>query len=132
YTEDREAIGRELARARGLTLIPPYDHPHVIAGQGTAALELFEEVGPLDALIVPLGGGGLASGSAIAARHLAPACQIYCAEPEAGNDGSRSFRAGHIIPIDTPQTIADGAQNQRLGELTFPVLRALVDDVIEV
>jgi threonine dehydratase len=132
YTEDREAIGRELARKRGLTLIPPYDHPHVIAGQGTAALELFEEVGPLDALFVCLGGGGLLSGSAIAARSVAPACKLYGAEPAAGNDGSQSFRAGHIVQIDTPKTIADGAQNQRLGELTFPIIQRLVDDIIEV
>jgi threonine dehydratase len=132
YTEDREAIGRELARERGLTLIPPYDHPHVIAGQGTAAFELFEEVGPLDALFVCLGGGGLLSGSAIVARERAPACKIYGAEPAAGNDGSQSFRAGHIVRIDTPQTIADGAQNQSLGQLTFPIVQRLVDDIIEV
>jgi threo-3-hydroxy-L-aspartate ammonia-lyase len=132
YTEDREAIGRELARQRGLTLIPPYDHPHVIAGQGTAAFELFEEVGPLDALFVCLGGGGLLSGSAIVARERAPACKIYGAEPAAGNDGSQSFRAGHIVRIDTPQTIADGAQNQSLGQLTFPIIQRLVDDIIEV
>jgi threo-3-hydroxy-L-aspartate ammonia-lyase len=132
YTEDREAIGRELAQQRGLTLIPPYDHPHVIAGQGTAAFELFEDVGSLDALFVCLGGGGLLSGSALVARHRAPACKIYGAEPAAGNDGSQSFRAGHIIQIATPQTIADGAQNQRLGELTFPIIQRLVDDIIEV
>lgn len=132
YTEDREAIGRELAQQRGLTLIPPYDHPHVIAGQGTAALELLEETGPLDALFVCLGGGGLLSGSAIVARARAPACQIYGAEPAAGNDGSQSFRAGRIVRIDTPQTIADGAQNQSLGQLTFPIIQRLVDDIIEV
>jgi threonine dehydratase len=132
YSEDREAIGRELAQRRGLTLIPPYDHPHVIAGQGTAALELFEETGPLDALFVCVGGGGLLSGSAIVARERAPTCKIYGAEPAAGNDGSQSFRAGRIIRIDTPQTIADGAQNQSLGQLTFPIIQSLVDDIIEV
>jgi threo-3-hydroxy-L-aspartate ammonia-lyase len=132
YSEDREAIGQKLAEERGLTLIPPYDHPHVIAGQGTAALELFEEVGPLDALFVCLGGGGLLSGSALAARGLSPACKVYGAEPVAGNDGSQSFRAGHIIQIDTPQTIADGAQNQRLGQLTFPIIQRLVEDIVEV
>lgn len=132
YTEDREAIGRELARQRGLTLIPPYDHPHVIAGQGTAALELFEETGPLDALFVCLGGGGLLGGSAIVARELAPACKIYGAEPAAGNDGSQSFRAGRLIRIATPETIADGAQNQSLGQLTFPIIQRLADDIIEV
>jgi len=132
YTEDREAIGRELAQARGLTLIPPFDHPDVIAGQGTAALELFDEVGSLDALFVCLGGGGLLSGSALVARHVAPACKLYGAEPAAGNDGSLSFRAGHIVHIDTPQTIADGAQNQHLGQLTFPIIQRLVDDIVEV
>jgi len=132
YTEDREAIGRELAQARGLTLIPPFDHPDVIAGQGTAALELFDEVGTLDALFVCLGGGGLLSGSALVARQVAPACKVYGAEPAAGNDGSQSFRAGHIVHIDTPQTIADGAQNQHLGQLTFPIIQRLVDDIVEV
>jgi threonine dehydratase len=132
YTEDREAIGRELAQRRGLTLIPPYDHPHVIAGQGTAALELFEETGPLDALFVCLGGGGLLGGSSVVARSVSPACKLYGAEPAAGNDGSQSLRAGRIIQIDTPQTIADGAQNQRLGQLTFPIIQRLVDDIIEV
>jgi threo-3-hydroxy-L-aspartate ammonia-lyase len=132
YTEDREAIGRDLAQKRGLTLIPPYDHPHVIAGQGTAAFELFEETGPLDALYVCLGGGGLLSGSAIVARRVAPECKVYGAEPSAGNDGSQSFRAGRIVRIDTPQTIADGAQNQSLGQLTFPIIQRLADDIIEV
>jgi threonine dehydratase len=132
YTEDREAIGRQLAQQRGLTLVPPYDHPHVIAGQGTAAFELFEETGPLDALYVCLGGGGLLSGSAIVARQVSPACKVYGAEPAAGNDGSQSFRAGRILRIDTPQTIADGAQNQSLGQLTFPIIQRLVDDIIEV
>jgi threonine dehydratase len=130
YTEDREQIGRELAREHGLTLIPPYDHPDVIAGQGTAAQELFEEVGPLDALFVCLGGGGLLAGSALATRALAPRCQLYGVEPEAGNDGQQSFRRGSIVHIDTPQTIADGAQTQHLGQLTFPIIRRDVDDVL--
>jgi threo-3-hydroxy-L-aspartate ammonia-lyase len=130
YTEDREQIGRELADRHGLTLIPPYDHADVIAGQGTAAKELFEEVGPLDALFVPLGGGGLLSGSALAARALSPACRLYGVEPEAGNDGQRSFRAGAIVHIDTPQTIADGAQTQHLGTLTFAIIRRDVDDIL--
>ncbi|GLU32473.1 threo-3-hydroxy-L-aspartate ammonia-lyase [Trinickia caryophylli] len=129
YKEDREEIGRELAERHGLTLIPPYDHPHVIAGQGTAAKELFEEAGPLDALFVPLGGGGLLSGSALSARALAPACRVYGVEPEAGNDGQRSFRSGEIVEIDTPQTIADGAQTQHLGQYTFALIRAHVDDI---
>jgi len=132
YTEDREALGRRLAAERGLTLIPPYDHPHVMAGQGTAAKELIEEVGELDLLLVPLGGGGLLSGCASAARALAPACRVIGVEPEAGNDGQRSLRSGAIVHIDTPQTIADGAQTQHLGEYTFAVIRALVDDVVTV
>jgi threo-3-hydroxy-L-aspartate ammonia-lyase len=130
YTEDREQIGRDLAQKHGLTLIPPYDHPDVIAGQGTAAKELFEEVGPLDALFVCLGGGGLLSGSALATRALAPDCRLYGVEPEAGNDGQQSFRTGAIVHIDTPQTIADGAQTQHLGNITFPIIRRDVDDIL--
>ena len=129
YTEDREAIGRKLAEQHGLTLIPPYDHPDVIAGQGTAAMELFEDVGTLDALFVCLGGGGLLSGSALAARALAPACKVYGVEPEAGNDGQQSFRSGAIVRIDTPKTIADGAQTQQLGAYTFAIIRRDVDDI---
>lgn len=132
YKEDREQIGRDLAQRHGLTLIPPYDHPDVIAGQGTAAKELFEDVGPLDALFVPLGGGGLLSGSALATRALAPNCKLYGVEPEAGNDGQRSFRSGAIVSIETPKTIADGAQSQRLGNHTFPIIRRDVDDVLTV
>jgi threonine dehydratase len=130
YTEDREAIGRRLAEQEGLTLIPPYDHPHVIAGQGTAAKELFEEVGALDALFVCLGGGGLLAGSALATRALAPHCRLYGVEPEAGNDGQRSLRSGAIVRIDTPQTIADGAQTQSLGRYTFEIIRRDVDDIL--
>ena len=132
YTEDREQIGRDLATKHGLTLIPPYDHPHVIAGQGTAAKELIEEVGPLDVLYVCLGGGGLLSGSALAARHLSPECRIYGVEPEAGNDGQQSFRSGNIVHIDTPKTIADGAQTQHLGQYTFPLIQEHVDDILTV
>lgn len=132
YTEDREKIGRELAEKHGLTLIPPYDHPHVIAGQGTAAKELIEEVGQLDVLFVCLGGGGLLSGSALAARHLSPDCLIYGVEPEAGNDGLRSFRSGKIVHIDTPKTIADGAQTQHLGKITFPIIQQNVNDILTV
>ena len=130
YTEDREQIGRDLAQKHGLTLIPPYDHPDVIAGQGTAAKELFEEVGPLDAFFVCLGGGGLLSGSALATRALAPSCRLYGVEPEAGNDGQQSFRKGEIVHIATPQTIADGAQTQHLGTITFPIIRRDVDDIL--
>jgi len=132
YSEDREALGRRLAAERGLTLIPPYDHPHVMAGQGTAAKELIEEAGELDLLLVCLGGGGLLSGCATAARALSPACTVIGVEPEAGNDGQRSLRSGSIVHIDTPKTIADGAQTQHLGEYTFAVIRELVDDVVTV
>ena len=130
YNEDREAISRRFAKERGMTLIPPYDHPDVIAGQGTAAKELFEDVGALDALFVCLGGGGLLSGSALAARALAPHCKVFGVEPEAGNDGQRSFRSGSIVHIETPQTIADGAQTQHLGAYTFAIIRRDVDDVL--
>ncbi|MBB5370005.1 MULTISPECIES: threo-3-hydroxy-L-aspartate ammonia-lyase [unclassified Janthinobacterium] len=132
YTQDREQIGRELAEKQGMTLIPPYDHPDVIAGQGTAAKELFEEVGPLDVLFVCLGGGGLLSGSALATRALAPDCKLYGVEPEAGNDGQQSFRSGQIVHIDTPKTIADGAQTQHLGNYTFAIIQRDVDDVLTV
>ena len=130
YTEDREEIGRNLADKHGMTLIPPYDHPDVIAGQGTAAKELIEEVGALDALFVCLGGGGLLSGSALAARELAQHCAIYGAEPEAGNDGQQSFRSGSIVHIETPKTIADGAQTQHLGQYTFPIIKRDVTDIL--
>jgi threonine dehydratase len=132
YKEDREQIGRDLAQQHGLTLIPPYDHADVIAGQGTAAKELFEEVGPLDALFVCLGGGGLLSGSALATRALSPAAKLYGVEPEAGNDGQQSLRTGAIVHIETPKTIADGAQTQHLGNLTFPIIRRDVDDILTV
>ncbi|MFI1091129.1 threo-3-hydroxy-L-aspartate ammonia-lyase [Streptomyces sp. NPDC020917] len=130
YTEDREAIGRALAAERGLTLVPPYDHADVIAGQGTAAKELFEDEGPLDALFVPLGGGGLLSGTALTAAALAPGCRLVGVEPEAGDDARRSLREDRIVHIDTPRTIADGAQTQHLGELTFAVLRRARPDVV--
>ena len=130
YREDREQIGRELAERDGLTLIPPYDHPDVICGQGTAARELFEQAGELDALFVPLGGGGLLAGSALVRAALAPGCQLYGVEPEAGDDGRRSLRSGSIVHIDTPRTIADGAQTQHLGTLTFPIIRREVTDIL--
>ncbi|MGI4849251.1 MAG: threo-3-hydroxy-L-aspartate ammonia-lyase [Janthinobacterium lividum] len=132
YTEDREAIGRRLAQQNGMTLIPPYDHPDVICGQGTAALELFDEVGPLDVLLVCLGGGGLLSGSALAASGASPACQVIGVEPQAGNDGQQSFRSGAIVRIDVPATIADGAQTTSLGQLTFAVIRQHVKDIVTV
>ncbi|KWD91206.1 threo-3-hydroxy-L-aspartate ammonia-lyase [Burkholderia ubonensis] len=130
YAEDREAIGRRLADEQGLTLIPPFDHPDVIAGQGTAAKELFDEVGALDALFVPMGGGGLLSGTALSTRALAPQCELYGVEPEAGNDGQRSLRSGQIVHIDTPKTIADGAQTQHIGNYTFAIIKRDVNDIL--
>jgi len=132
YTDDREALGRRLAQERGLVLIPPYDHRDVIAGQGTAARELFEEVGPLDLLLVCLGGGGLTAGCALAAAAMSPDCAVWGVEPEAGNDAQRSLAEGRIVHIDVPQTLADGAQTQHLGVLTFEILRARVAGVATV
>ena len=130
YTEDREAISRRLAQERGMTLVPPFDHPHVIAGQGTAAMELLEDVPGLDYLFVCVGGGGLLAGSTLAAQVMAPGCRLVGVEPEAGNDGQQSFKAGHIVQIPTPHTIADGAQTQALGQLTFPIIAEGVEDMV--
>ena len=130
--EDREAIGRRLADDRGLTLIPPYDHPHIIAGQGTAARELFEEAGALDYLFVPCGGGGLLSGSAIAARAMAPGCKVIGVEPAAGDDAARSFRTKTLQTVHNPKTVADGARTPSLGALTFPLVLEHVTDVVTV
>ncbi|MDT4815256.1 L-threo-3-hydroxyaspartate ammonia-lyase [compost metagenome] len=132
FTEDREALTKRLAQERGMTMIPPYDHPDVLTGQGTAVKELIEETGPLDHLFVCLGGGGLLSGSALSARALSPACKVYGVEPEAGNDGQQSLRAGKIVHIETPKTIADGAQTQHLGQYTFGIIRRDVDDIFTV
>jgi threo-3-hydroxy-L-aspartate ammonia-lyase len=132
YKEDREAIGKGLAEQHGLTLIPPYNHPHVMAGQGTAAKELLEEVPDLDAIFVCLGGGGLLSGCATVAKALRPDALVFGVEPEAGNDTQQSFKAGKIIKIDVPKTLADGAQTQAPGTLTFPIVQALVRDVLTV
>ena len=132
YTQDREALGRGIAAERRLTLIPPYDHPEVIAGQGTLALELIEETGPLDILVACLGGGGQLAGCALAAAERSPGCRVFGVEPEAGNDGQRSFREGRIVHIPVPQTLADGAQTTHLGAHTFPIIRELVADVLTV
>ena len=132
YKENREEIGRRLAEERGMTLIPPYDHPDVICGQGTAAKDLFEETGPLDVLLVPLGGGGLLAGSALAAATLAPGCKVIGVEPEAGNDGQQSLRRGEIVHIAVPDTIADGAMVTHVGEHNFALIRRLVDDIVTV
>ncbi|MEV4286842.1 threo-3-hydroxy-L-aspartate ammonia-lyase [Nonomuraea bangladeshensis] len=130
YTGDRVAIGEALAAERGLTLIPPYEHPHVIAGQGTATLELIEEVGELDALVVPIGGGGLIAGSATAAKGLLPGIRVIGVEPEAGDDTRRSLAAGERVSIPIPRTIADGMAAEIPGELTFSINRRLVDEVV--
>jgi threonine dehydratase len=126
---DREEIGRRLSAERGLTLIPPFDHPHVIAGAGTAARELLEEAGPLDLLFVPCGGGGLLSGSALAASALSPRCRVVGVEPAAGDDATRSFRTGHLQTVRDPRTIADGARTPSLGALTFPLILRYVSDM---
>jgi len=130
--EDREAIGKRLASERGLTLIPPYDHLHIIAGQGTAARELIEEAGPLDLLFVPCGGGGLLSGSAIAARAMAPHCRVIGVEPAAGDDATRSFRTKQLQTVNNPKTVADGARTPSLGSLTFPLVLEHVSDMATV
>jgi threonine dehydratase len=129
YTGDRAALGAALAAERGLTLIPPYEHPHVIAGQGTAALELLEETGELGALLVPTGGGGLLAGSATAAKALHPDIRVIGVEPEAGDDTRRSLAAGRRVAIPVPRTIADGQGADVPGEITFSINRRLVDGV---
>jgi threonine dehydratase len=131
-TGDREAIGRRIALERGLTVIPPYDHADVIAGQGTAAVELFEVAGPLDFLFVPCGGGGLLSGSAITARALSPSCRVVGVEPAAGDDATRSFRTRQLQTVSNPETVADGARTPSLGSLTFPLVLEYVSDMTTV
>ena len=130
YKEDREAIGNRIAEEQGGTVIPPFDHPHIIAGQGTAAKELIEDVGELDIVVTSLGGGGLLAGTAIATHALLPNAAIYGVEPEAGNDGQQSFRTGKLVTIEAPRTIADGAQTLRLGNLTFPIIQEHVTDIV--
>ena len=130
YKEDRAAIAKRLVQERGAELIPPFDHLPVMAGQGTAALELIEDCGELDALIVCAGGGGFLSGCAVAAKHLLPDITVYGAEPERGNDMQQSLRSGRIVSIDVPRTICDGQQTQAVGREPFEVIRALVRDVL--
>ncbi len=132
YRENREEIAQRLAEERGSTVVPPYDHPDIIAGQGTAAAELIEDIGPLDSLYVCLGGGGLLGGSALSAKALSPHCAVYGVEPEAGNDGQQSFRQDRIVRIPVPTTIADGAQTQSLGRYPFEIIRRDVTDVLTV
>jgi threonine dehydratase len=130
--QDREAFAARIAAERGATVIPPFDHPHVIAGQGTAAKELIEETGPLDWLFVCCGGGGLLSGCAVAARHLSPGIKVVGVEPAAGDDAARSFRTRALQRVENPVTIADGARTQSLGRLTFPLVLANVHDFLTV
>ena len=130
--EDRETLATKLASERGLTLIPPFDHPHIIAGQGTAAKELIEDAGALDLLLVPCGGGGLLSGSSIAAKQLAPECRVIGVEPAAGDDATQSFLQKRLITIAVPDTIADGARTPSLGKLTFPIVMRHVDGMLTV
>lgn len=131
-SESREQAAQSLVETEGLTLIPPFDHADVIAGQGTAAMELLEETGGLDALFVPLGGGGLLAGSLLAAHALAPECLVYGVEPQAGNDGQQSFNKGEIVRIEPPRSIADGALTQALGEITFPIIKQYAHDILTV
>ncbi|MBV9171287.1 MAG: threo-3-hydroxy-L-aspartate ammonia-lyase [Chloroflexi bacterium] len=131
-SEDREAIARALAEERGMTLVPPYDHPLIMAGQGTAALELVEEVGPLDWLLAPVGGGGLLSGCVTAARGLLPEVRVVGVETETSNDWVLSLAAGHPVRIPPPDTIADGMRTQQPGALTFPIVQRLAHSVTTV
>ena len=130
--ESREAIGRQLADERGLALVPPFDHPDIIAGQGTAARELLEETGELDVLLTPCGGGGLLSGSALVANALAPSCRVVGVEPAAGDDATRSFRTKTLQRVEHPRTVADGAMTPSLGTLTFPLVVNHVADMTTV
>ncbi len=131
-TEDREAIGNRIAEEAGATLIPPYDHPWIIAGQGTAALELMEQAPEVDALIAPVGGGGLLSGCAVAAKAVKPGIRVFGAEPEEANDTYLSLRAGHIVEIPPPKTVADGLRATRPGSFTFPIVKSLAEDILVV
>src|SRR5260221_8296641 len=130
--QNREEVTRKISVERGLPVIPPFNHPHIIAGQGTTAKELIEETGPLDALLVPCGGAGLLSGCAVAAKRLAPACRVIGVEPEAGNDVFLSFKSKKIVTIPVPDTIADGARTQAPGDITFALVQRYVDDMLTV
>ncbi len=132
HTQDRVQIATRLAQEAGALLLPPFDHPDVLAGQGTAARELLEVTGPLDVIVAPLGGGGLLAGTCLAARGAPPDALVYGAEPAAGDDGKQSLDAGRIVTIPVPRTIADGAQTTALGEHTFPVIRQQVRDIVRV
>ena len=130
--EERELLARKLAAERGMTLVPPFDHPHIVAGQGTSAKELIEDAGALEMLLVPCGGGGLLSGCAVATKHLAPKCKVVGVEPAAGDDASQSFAKKRLVTIPIPDTIADGARTPSLGEITLPLVLRHVDDMLTV
>lgn len=130
--DSREAIAKRLAEEKGMTLVPPFNHPHVVAGQGTAAKELLEDTGPLDILLVPCGGGGLLTGCAVAAKHLSPGIKVIGVEPEAGDDATRSFKSRTLQSVKAPQTIADGARTESMGDVTFPLMLRDVDDMMTV
>jgi threonine dehydratase len=130
FTESREAIAAGILKETGATLVPPFDHPMIMAGQGTAALELLDEVGPLDALITPVGGGGLASGCATIAKAIQPQIRMFAAEPEGANDTYLSLQAGERVAVPHPETIADGLRSPKPGELTFPLLQRLLERVL--
>lgn len=128
----RENLAHAMSAEKDLPIIPPYDHPHIVAGQGTAARELLQDVGSLDILLVCCGGGGLLSGSAIAAKHLCPDCLVIGVEPSAGDDACRSFHSGTLQTVENPDTIADGARTPSLGKVTFPLVMNYVDDMVSV
>ena len=130
--QNREELANQISSERGLMVIPPYDHPHIVAGQGTAAKELIEDAGPLDFLLVPCGGGGLLSGCAIAAKHLSPKCRVIGVEPAAGDDATRSFKTKTLQTVKDPDTIADGARTPSLGKITYPLVMRYVDDMLTV
>jgi threonine dehydratase len=132
HKQTREAIAQQLAKERGATLVPPFDHPHVVAGQGTAAKELIDEAGALDWLLVPCGGGGLLSGCAVAANHLAPGIKVVGVEPQAGDDATRSFHSKTLQTVHNPETVADGARTHSLGRVTFPLVLKHVHDMVTV
>ena len=128
----REVLAQQLARERGIPIIPPYDHPHIIAGQGTAALELLQSQPSIEVLLVPCGGGGLLSGTTLAARAIQPDIRVIGVEPATANDAALSFKSGTLHTVHNPQTIADGARTPSLGALTFPIIRALAHDIVVV
>ena len=130
YTESREGTGEQISQQRGLVLVPPFDDDFIMAGQGTAAVELFEDVPELDFLLSPCSGCGLLAGLAVATKHLSPSTRIFGVEPEAGNDTWQSMQRGERVQIEVPKTIADGLQTTAPGKLTFPIVKEMVEDIL--